>query len=247
MNIIYTNNSINSNIDICNLDKKYFSKGKEAVIYDTEINGKNYIIKSIKKKESNILDILNKINKNIPESYKKFFSKILLIVNCDKYQLRVMPKYENLFGFKFLKNLNNVQKKMFLKNILLALFYLNHKAHLFHNDLFFGSKLKNIMYNSHKDEYIPIIIDYGCMDNKIYKRTIEVQNKVFPSLSEKNIYSEILIITYFYLFMVYNIDKNNKSNPDVQLNYIVEYILANVPDLNQEKFDAIFINFINKI
>lgn len=220
MNIILDDGTIKENI--CNIKKIDYVKSwsKTNKIYMTNINGELFILKS-KIRDTDIEhNIIKKINEYSNKSYTVFFEKVRKIEKCGRFNLYLI----NYIYYDELVHLIGFYNKSVRKNILLqclfGIYILNHKFGYYHNDLYHGKNVRNIMLDRlDKPEIIKVdnmelslgkyiikIIDLEFCHKEPKFRTTEYHNKYFKDIKY---ISEILLFTYFY-YTTLGKDKHDK-------------------------------------
>jgi hypothetical protein len=223
-------NTINN---ICNIQKKFYQKkGSPATIF---ITNDNKIIKSIPVNKNREYSIIKSIYNKIQNyELKQLFVNIIQIKKCDKYNYYLLEKYKGDIDSFFLLSINSNYKKNLLFQCLLAIIFMNHELKVYHNDLYYKTSIRNVMYDNletpihleYKNikitckKYLCKIIDFGWVSRKPGFRTTEYHEKYFKT---NKIISEVLLFSFFYLQTINksNNRSNNKSN-----NKFTQYIIS---------------------
>ena len=199
------------------IDPSIEQGGSSAKIFVTK---KGEIIKSIKKNKDKEKYNLVLLKKKLTKKDSIFFNPYIDMKTCQDGNYYLMKKLDG-----DLINLLHSDKKLNLKNILLQLlvgvYILNHKIKLYHNDLFFEGKTRNVMYvsNNNKNiiyennfiklkirDYLIKIIDFGHSNKEPNLRTLQYKNQYFKELK---LTSEVLLNMHYYFQSLYL--KNNNA------------------------------------
>ena len=243
MKILYQNNI---NLDNFNLNLESLVKVDDSrpIYYITNTNdNKTYILKKLKNKEiQNILYLKNYIKDNI------FFVQIYVIFNNKEDNFIIMEKLNIDFDY-LLYSFSKKYLNLFLVQCLVSIYLLNHKFKLYHNDLYFDFRIRNIMlyqnnstdlknynfYNmkiSLKHFYIKII-DFEWADKTPGFRTTEYYKKYFSHIP---FISEVMIFIHFYYLTI-------NKNYLYKLNKIIKNIINENKNINLKKFDYKLIEY----
>lgn len=202
-------------------DKMYFVKTVNVNIirYQNDSNKDNEIKPTI--------HFLNSIERY--PHYQYLFPKIHIISQSGPFSYYIMSDIRNGDLADLLPILNKRWVCTFLLQSLIALYVLNHKIKLFHNDLYYVDKIRNVMvHKSKKDEAIKSlsiklgnsdmfvlskqfcikIIDFGRSSHVQEFRTTEYHNKYFEHIK----YISEPLIYCFFLFKTVGVDQYSMLN-----------------------------------
>ncbi len=262
----------------CDTNINIFKKNEKIEVGKLSINGKKYIVK-----RDVILEKYNELYEF--EFYKKFQKKIISdkmnknillpikILDCEdtkdiKKDINKKYIYEvisNDYDENYISKLLYADWLDYTIQLCLTIYYLNYVLRVYHNDLCFKGKLRNIMINNNnkpfeinvedfkyviKNNYT-VVIDFGHQNQKILLRTDEFYNSEYLKKEEKNKYiykSEVFIIFYYCYKIFFKLDDRwgenygqtyNKFLKEVGPNSTVKdfdrYIIKSLLQLQKEK------------
>ena len=169
-----------------------------------------------------------------------------------------MERYEADIDYDFLVNVGIDSQRNLLLQVLFGLYYLNHILHIYHNDIYYKHKIRNIMvnkidnpitieYNDMKitcNNYLSKIIDFGWGNSKPSFRTTEYHDKYFK---DNKYISELVIFTFYYLLTIKPKDDKYHGKMLEFIKKIVEKVekkLTEINKLNAKNFDKLFYKFV---
>lgn len=157
-------------------------------------------------------------------------------------------------------NLLHSNEKIDLKNMLLqfltGVYILNHKIKLYHNDLFYKGKIRNLMYVSNNDKniiyennfikfkigkYLVKMIDLGQSSKEPKFMTLRFKDKYFKELK---LTSEVFLSMYYY-FQSLNLKNNDNYNEKLEEKTLnLGKRLEKKSNYNLKIFDQLVIKYI---
>ena len=193
--------------DICKVNKRRYRKADSpALIFITHNEN---IIKSIPLPDDKEGKWLKMLKKGFSSPEKFLFNLPIVSKRCGNYNYYLFEKLDGDLD-KLLKNekLTIAIKKNILLQSLVAIYAMNEKMDVYHNDLYYKNKIRNMMYikidedfnigmNVMAKKYLVKIIDFGWMS----KGECEFRSKQYNFLEEGC--SELIIFTYFYLLTIH--------------------------------------------
>ena len=252
---LHVSNNVNN---ICKIKKtKYKKAGSTAIIYKTY---DNKIIKVIPLKSNKEYNIVKKIYEKLKKSnINVLFVNILQIKKCGEYNYYLLDKYIDDINGSFLLKINKHYQKNLLFQVLFAILYMNHEIKVFHNDLYYKTHIRNVMYTTIDnplklnlygidikcEKYLCKIIDFGWAQNIPGFRTTEYHKKYF---NKNKIISEIVIFSYFYLLELKPNDIEYSKYVLLllqKMSNMVEKLLKNNNNLNSRNFDVTYFNLLH--
>jgi hypothetical protein len=246
MDIIYLKkNNIPSNI--CKKEKTFFAKaGSGNLVYIVD----DTIIKVFDKKDNEIDNYLRYIETCKNTLLKQHLTYFDFIAICpDKKYIIGMQKNDHDLTKDFLRTISNKIQVCLLYQCLLTIYTFNHTCKIFFNDIYLQNTIRNVMVNREntsihsfinvpKCGYSIKFIDYGHISTEPKLRTLQYILKYFPILKQSNIYSEVVLFTFFY-----GIALGYKKK---DLLIILNNVIKQIKTKNSKKFDEMFIKFIYK-
>jgi len=245
------------NNNLCKKKIKYTIPKTSITPNEVHITVDNKVLKVIPLYTNKEYDIINVIYPKLKKTnINVLFTNIIKVQECGDKNYYLMDKYDGDINKSFLSKLNHNIQKNLLQQILFSILYMNNELKLFHNDLYVGIFLRNIMYKKiDKDiklnykninivckNYLSKIIDFGWSENKPFFRTLQYHNKYFK---KNKIISEVVIYSYFYLITIKGIKFSPKIIDILQkISDIVEKLLAEKNMLTQLNFDLEFYKFL---
>jgi hypothetical protein len=266
-NLCKLKNSNIKNLEYSNKNKiieRFLNLFKITKIGYIKIKNKKYIIKKELFLNNYFLIkfIYNLINFEVSEYnfYKYYKNKIIKYKFNKNIQIPIeynICKNFNIYLFKILdfdlnnKFLNKLNKKNFnniLNQIIMIIYFINHKLNIFHNDISNINNLRNFMINKINNSYNLvldnkkikvknyqlILIDFGLYNKTIGFKTIFFYNKqTIKYFYNFNIKSELFLV-YYLLLINYNKKINFKK---LYLQFYNKINICNNDKINLKNFD----------
>lgn len=156
--------------DICKLDKKFYKKsGGRGTIFITPDED---IIKSVPVEEDQEKKWFKILRKKVRYPYIRMINLPVVSKKCDEYNYYLFEKLDGDLD-QLIKSRHSlyVRKNILLQCIIL-IHYLNDKHQIYHNDLYWLRKIRNMMYiKIDKDFKLP----YGVSAKKYLVKMIDFE------------------------------------------------------------------------
>lgn len=189
--------------DLCKTDKKVYAKGGQGLVFLTD---EGCIIKSIPVENDSEKYWLKRLNKTVGGRYRELFSLPHLIKRCGKYNYYLFDKMDGDLNL-LIPEISKTQQKNVLLQCLIAIYIMNHKLKINHNDLFYKRRIINVMYveldepyyighGVEAKKYLVKIIDFGHANSG----ALEFRNKDYKI---SDIDSEPLIFINFFFKTIF--------------------------------------------
>jgi len=226
--------------DICRIDKRKYKKaGSPAILFITQ---KGDIIKSIPLSKDNEGKWLRKLKKDLPSPECFLFNLPNVSKRCGNYNYYLFEKLDGDLDKLLMdeKLTISIMKNLLLQS-LVAIYTMNETMVIYHNDLYFKNKIRNMMYVEIDEDfdvgmdvvakkYLVKVIDFGRMN----KGECEFRSKQYNFIEEGC--SELTIFTYFYFMTLYPDLEKDELKIDIKKRWNgnpVEYIDFIKKDFNQ--------------
>lgn len=224
-----------------------------------KINNKNYILKTeLKDRLLKEYIFYKKYSKQIyNDNFNIFINTPIKMKDCGNKIYYLMNLIDFDFDNNFIAKITFNQWKDYTIQLCISIYYLNHHLHIFHNDLCYKNKLRNIMLkNNNKLKIMKIdnfhlninsnyicIIDFGYYNIRPNFRTLQFYDDDIK-INNKNIiilYSEVFIV-FFYSY--YHFYYNNCINDNIIIikNKIYNEFIKNIKNITLIEFDLFIIN-----
>ena len=237
--------------DICKIKKRKDPDIEEGY------QGKIFVTKTINKNRDYERYYLKLLKTRLKKKDSIFFNPYIAMKTClDGNNHYLMKKLDgDLIKLIF------SDKKLDFKNILLQLlisvYILNHKMKLYHNDLFYEEKVRNIMYIKNKDkniiyennfikikvgEYIIKIIDFG--QSRKYPAHLTKKTKDSKYFEKLELTSEVLLTMHYYFQSIYLANNYSYSEELKEKTLKLGKRLEKKSEYNLKIFDQLVIKYI---
>lgn len=243
-------------LDICKIKKRKDSgikEGKQGKIFVTK---RGEIIKTIKKNKDFEKYYLKLLKDRLKKKDSIFFNPYIDMKTCRDDNNHYLMKRLDEDLIKLIFSGKKLDFKNILLQLLIGVYILNHKLKLYHNDLFYKGKIKNIMYIENNDKnliyennfikfkigkYIVKIIDFGQSSKTPKLYTLRYKERYFKELK---LTSEVLLTMYYYFQNIYFVNNDNYNEKLEEITLKLGKRLEKKSEYNLKIFDQLVIKYI---